>query len=352
MNSTSIGNVSFNVLRELFKLDFDISLFPVQNSIDLSVYDRVDPSFKNWLTSSFENGQKKIERDTPTLQIWHINNSTERHSSKSFLYTFYELDSPTFTEKNICKSHDKVIFSSSYASQQFKSTGLTNTAYVPLGFDEDFNETQKNYLGDEVIHFGLMGKMEKRKHTLRILSLWAEVFGNNPKYQLSCAINNHFMGSEVLNQAISSALKGEYYDNINFVPFMRTNSEVNEFMNSVNIDLTGLSGGEGWNLPAFNCTCLGKWSCVLNATSHTDWATNENSILINPSHKEPAYDSVFFKEGADVNQGNIHSFSDKDFQTAMVLAISKHKNRNEEGQKLKAQMSYKKSVNSILENIF
>ena len=328
INSTSIGNVSFNILRELFKLDFDVALFPVQNSIDLGVYDSVSPEFKNWLQSSFDNNQKKVEKDTPTLQVWHINNSTERHSSKSFLYTFYELDSPTFTEKNICASHDKVIFSSTYADAQFKEAGLKNTTYIPLGFDEDLYETNKEYLGSDIIHFGLMGKMEKRKHTLKILKLWAKTFGNNPKYQLSCAINNPFMSPEVLNQSISATLEGEYYDNINFVPFMRTNSEVNEFMNSVNIDLTGLSGGEGWNLPAFNCTCLGKWSCVLNATSHTDWANNENSILIQPSNKEPAYDNVFFREGSQVNQGNIYQFSEQDFQTALILAISRHKEKN------------------------
>ena len=352
INSTSIGNVSVNILRELFELDFDVSLFPVQNSTDLTVYDKIDNSFKSWINSSFRDNQKKVERDIPTLQIWHINNSTERHSSKSFLYTFYELDSPTFTETKICNSHDKVMFSSSCANNLFKEKGLNNSTYIPLGFDRDFHKTDRSYLDENIIHFGLMGKMEKRKHTLKILKIWADTFGNNPKYQLSCAISNHFMSSEILNQSIAAALEGEYYDNINFVPFMKTNSEVNEFMNSINIDLTGLSGAEGWNLPAFNCSCLGKWSCVLNSTSHKDWADNENSILVQPSGKEPSYDGVFFKEGANVNQGNIYSFSSEDIKTAFVLAVANHKQENKKGLELKNRLTYKKSVNSILENIF
>jgi hypothetical protein len=28
--------------------------------------------------------------------------------------------------------------------------------------------------------------------------------------------------------------------------------EMNEFLNAIDVDLTGMSGGEGWNLPAFN----------------------------------------------------------------------------------------------------
>ena len=74
-------------------------------------------------------------------------------------------------------------------------------------------------------------------------------------------------------------------------------------MCSIDIDLTGLSGGEGWNLPAFNCTALGKWSVVLNASAHKDWATESNSILVEPSGQIPVDDGLFFKTGLPINQG-------------------------------------------------
>ena len=73
----------------------------------------------------------------------------------------------------------------------------------------------------------------------------------------------------------SDELGGKTYKNINFLPHLKTNSEMNELYNSIDINLSGLSGAEGWNLPAFNSTCLGKWSIVLNATSHKDWATEK-----------------------------------------------------------------------------
>lgn len=351
LNSTSLGNVSLNFLKEFYKKNIDVCLFPHQDYADVSVYDRLDKNFANWISESISSKYSKIEKDTPTFQVWHINGSTERHSNKSILYTFYELDQPTLTELKICKSHDKVIFSSSHSQNCFKKVGLNNCAYSPLGFDEDFFETGKQYLNN-VTHFGLMGKLEKRKHTLKILNLWAKHYGNNPKYLLSCAISNSFMKQEDTNFLIGKALNNEFYDNINFIPFMQTNSEVNDFMNSIDIDLTGLSGGEGWNLPSFNSTCLGKWSCVLNATSHLDWANRENSCLVMPEGTEPVYDNLFFTEGAEVNQGNINTFSEESFLNATKEAISKSANKNQEGLKLKEKFSYKNSVESILSNIF
>ena len=45
LNDTSIGNVSVNILRELYKLGLNISLFPIQNSISLEAFDELDKDF-------------------------------------------------------------------------------------------------------------------------------------------------------------------------------------------------------------------------------------------------------------------------------------------------------------------
>ena len=112
--------------------------------------------------------------------------------------------------------------------------------------------------------------------------------------------------------------------------------------------MSGLSGAEGWNLPAFNSTCLGKWSVVLNATSHKDWATKENSILVEPDGQEPIYDGAFFQEGQDSNQGNLNTFSEQSFYKALDFAISKHDKRNEKGVELKTTFNYDNTVDKIL----
>ena len=148
--------------------------------------------------------------------------------------------------------------------------------------------------------------------------------------QLISRVRENFPGApeKYIMTLINDALGGKKYKNINLLPRLKTNSEVNEYLNSIDIDLSGLSGAEGWNLPAFNSTCLGKWSIVLNATSHKDWATKENSILVEPCGEEPCYDGLFFKEGSEFNQGIIYSFSDEDFDKATDEAVKKISSSN------------------------
>ena len=349
INPVSFGNVSLNLMRELYKRNVQVAHFPIGNP-EASVYDKLDKEFKEWLQESLNNRLKMVNRDIPTLQLWHINGSEHRISKDQYLLTFYEVSEPTLIEKNLVDLQDHVFFSSSYSEKRFKSIGCENVSSVHVGFDPDFHKTGKTYLKDK-IHFGLMGKFEKRKHTGEILKVWAETYGNNMDYQLSCCVNNSFLKVEELNQLIHNALDGKRYGNINFLPFLKTNSEVNEFLNAIDIDLTGLSGAEGWNLPAFNASALGKWSIVLNATSHKDWATDSNSILMEPNGNTPSYDGRFFQQGADFNQGNIYTF-DRDLLVKKMKEAEKIcKTENTEGLKLQEKFSYSSMLDKILSRI-
>ena len=119
INNVSFGNVSLNIMRELFSREFNIAHFPIGNP-EASVYDKITPEFKEWLQSSVNSRFKILNKDLPTLQLWHINGSENTISKSSNLLTFYEVDEPTETEKNIVNLHDRVMFSSSYAEKIFK----------------------------------------------------------------------------------------------------------------------------------------------------------------------------------------------------------------------------------------
>tara|TARA_B100000686_G_C16495000_1_gene814070 strand:- start:443 stop:910 length:468 start_codon:yes stop_codon:yes gene_type:complete len=151
---------------------------------------------------------------------------------------------------------------------------------------------------------------------------------------------------------IAQTLEGKHFNNINIIPPLEKNSEVNELLNAIDIDLTGLSGGEGWNLPAFNATCLGKWSIVLNATSHKDWANEKNSILIEPSGEMPVIDGLFFNEQSPFNKGTFYTWTEDEAISAMENAEEKVGQVNSEGQKLAEEMTYAKTVDAILKAIF
>lgn len=343
INSLSLGNVSYNICRELFEKGHDVAVWPVSNNVDIDAYDATD-EFKSQFQDAINKRFDFLSKDIPVLRVWHLNGSENRKNARQYLYTFYECNEPTDIEKKLCKAQDKTIFSSSCAARLF------DAEYVPLGFDKDFHPTNKTYLND-VVHFGLMGKFEKRKRTGEIIEAWIKKYGNNNKYQLTCCINNPFFKDEEMSHIINAALGGKRYTNVNILPYLKKNIEVNELLNAVDIDLTGLSGGEGWNLPAFNATCLGKWSVVLNATSHKDWATEDNSILVEPNGTIDCEDGKFFQKGSPFNQGTFYTWNEDSFVEAMERAEKKVGQTNTEGQKLADKFTYSKTVDAILSHI-
>lgn len=350
LNRLSFGNVSYNVVRELHRLGADIGIFPIGENIDLSAFDLTE-ELKTYIEDAINNRWDFLKPEIPCLKLWHLNGSENRKNKDQYLFTFYECNQPTDQEVALCAHQDLTFFSSKDAQKHFQTKGVENTKVIPLGFDEDFYRTEKPYLKD-VVHFGLMGKYESRKHTQKIIKTWLNKYGNNNKYQLSCCITNPFFQAEQMQQLINQTLEGNNYNNINFIPTLAKNSEVNELLNAIDIDLTGLSGGEGWNLPAFNATCLGKWSVVLNATSHKDWATNENSVLIEPSGEMPAVDGVFFNEGSPFNQGTFYTWTEDEAIAAMEKAETKVGQLNTEGVTMGDTMTYSQTVKDILSHIF
>ncbi len=351
LNSLSFGNVTYNFLREMYRKEMNVAIFPIGEEIKLEAFDKIDEDFKNWIISRTKNRFHIVKKDMPTLTMWHLNGSEMRVTPNQFLYTFYEVDEPTLVEQAIVKLQNKTIFSTSHASKSFKDVGCENTCSIPIGFDEDFSATDKVYLPNKV-HFGLMGKFEKRKNTSDIIKAWVKKYGNNYNYQLSCCITNPFFKPEQMNQILGQIFEGKTYGNVNFIPYLKTNSEVNEFMNAIDIDLTGLSGAEGWNLPAFNSTCLGKWSIVMNHTSHKEWAKKDNCILVEPDKKVPIYDGIFFQEGNPYNQGNMYIVSEDKMVSAFEQAEKMSGKINKKGVTLVKDFNYKNSLNKILETIY
>lgn len=347
INSLSIGQVSINILRELIKRDKVSAIFPVSDDADFSAYDKLDPNTRNKIIELARQRIQRLDRNDPVLKIWHISGSERKVADNQFLYTFYETDSPTIEEVSICAQQNHVFFSSSESAEYFKQSGLRNVSYVPVGFDPDFHKVEKEYLGPDIIHFGLCGKWEKRKNTSRIINLWLKKFGNNNKYQLSCLVDNPFFKPEMMAQLKVEAMEGKHWSNINFLPRLTKNSEVNDFVNAIDVDLSGLSSSEGHNLPSFNATALGKWSVVSNCSAHKDWANDKNAILIEPEGKIPAVDGVFFHQGGAFNQGNFYKISDEAIVEGMERSLEKAKTPNEEGEKLQNEFSYEKMVDKI-----
>lgn len=347
VNNLSFGNVGINILRQFWRRKIDLIWYPCSGQMDFNAFDKLDKDFFKYLEKSQQTANSKVDKNTPGFKLWHLNGSQCRITKKQLLYTFYELDQPTKEEINLCNLQDKTIFSSKYSLDKF-SKHCDNVSSAPIGFDEDFEQTERRYLSEGVVHFGLMGKFEKRKHTEKIIKLWLEKYANKNEYQLSLLVTNPFFKPDEMESIFRNVFNGVKYKNVNIIGHLAQNSQVNEFLNAIDIDLTGLSGAEGWNLPSFNATALGKWSIVLNATAHKEWANSKNSILVEPNGTEPCYDGKFFVEGQPFNQGNIYTWDRDIVSQAIDEAVSKVGQVNTEGLKLQKDFSYEKTADRLI----
>ena len=64
INSLSFGNVSVNLLREMYKKQMDIALFPTGGQADLEAFDKIDKNFVDWLQKSTDNRFNKIKQSS------------------------------------------------------------------------------------------------------------------------------------------------------------------------------------------------------------------------------------------------------------------------------------------------
>ena len=133
---------------------------------------------------------------------------------------------------------------------------------------------------------------------------------------------------------------------------MNKNKSYNEFLNSGDI-VIGMSGGEGWGLPEFQSVGIGKHSVILNAHGYKEWATEENSCLVEPSEKIDVYDDLFFKKGTDYNQGQIFNWTEDSFIDGCERAIERVRSSkiNKLGRKIKEDFPISNTVDLLLKEM-
>ncbi len=360
-NSLSLGQVSFNILRELYRRKVQVTFFPRQ--LDLSAY-RLDPAFGQWIERAVNTRYTKLDRKVPTLTCWHIADSERRYSDKQVLLSFHETDSPTEAEVNIVNQQDHTFFTSSWTVDQFRTYGARNVGFVPLGLDEDFAPASHRLVGDDITHWIMVGKHEAlRKMTDHKAKTWIKRYGGRREHQLTLCIDNPFYRKQQLptgqiqgfdmNDVYAALFDSPDWQrtkpaNVNVLPHLKTNAEMLALYQSADIDLSGFSRAEGHNIPAHTATALGKWSIVTNCAAHKDWATAENSILVEPMGVIKAVDQIFFREGEPFNQGNFADFAPDAFEKALAIAETKAKTPNPAGELLRSQHTYAKMVDQML----
>ncbi len=89
----------------------------------------------------------------------------------------------------------------------------------------------------------------------------------------------------------------------------------------------------------------------MNHTAHQDWATQENSILVDPEDEVDITDGLFFKKESEFNKGCKFLVSDEKIIEKMEFSEKFAHNTNKEGKKLKSQFSYEKTFKQLLNSV-
>lgn len=350
INPLSLGQVSFGVLYEFYERGLNPIIWPT-GDVNLSAFN-FNQDFVEWLKRNIERNLVDFSRHDPCVQIWHINGTHKKVADKNILWTVSETSELTSTEKNILAANDKVFVTSKYSQFIFQKEGI-DAGYCPNFFDSrHFFKTDREYKShNDIVEWGLFGKIEKRKSTLEIIATWAKLFGNNKEHRLNCCIHNPFLESEHQIKLVENIFQGRIPYNINLLPFQEKNEAFNHIINFIDIDLTGLSCAEGFGLPHFTCGALNKVCVSLNAHAHKDYNEGENFVKVEPSGVKDIYDGHFFLPGAPFNQGQMASWDVAAAEEGMKKALDLLNSGAIFNSDLKEKFSVQKTVDILLESL-
>lgn len=293
INDTGYGIASFNILKELYKLNKDISFFPigqpgVNNQQD---YDLLIELIKN---------SQDLDINAPFVKIWHQFDLAEHIGrGEYFAYPFFELDTFNKMEVNHLKVPDRLLCSSEWAKSVILNNGINSPVdVVPLGVNRlVFNEyIQRNRTDDKYIFLNI-GKWEVRKGHDILYKLFKDSFGEDKNVELWILAPQH-NNSYSTKEEISEWHKKYSSNNIKVFTGVQAHSDVAQLIAECDCGIYP-SRAEGWNLELLETMSMNKPVIATNYSAHTEFCDIDNSYLVDITETESAYDGKAFK-----NQGN------------------------------------------------
>jgi glycosyltransferase involved in cell wall biosynthesis len=289
INNTGYGVASWNILKNLYNLNPDISYFPIGQP---SVSSKEDHD----LVIKLYNNSYNLDPSAPFVKIWHqFDLASHIGKGTYFALPFFELDTFNTMELSHLKVPDRLLVTSNWAKEVMKSNTINSQVdIVPLGVDRnifDENKYIKNHNNKYV--FLNIGKWEVRKGHDILLELFQKAFPQENDVEL------WILASENTNN-YSSAQELEQWKNMyksdNRVKLLKSaqnHHEIAQIMNDADCGLFP-SRAEGWNLELLEMMSMNKPVIATNYSAHTEFCDNNNCYLINIKEKEKAYDGKAF----------------------------------------------------------
>ena len=149
---------------------------------------------------------------------------------------------------------------------------------VPEGVDTDQFHPWHPPIDDGIFRYLLTGKYERRKSITETIDAWAQVFGNNPTFELSIK-TNHIMNHEENKQKITEHVHGLGLTNVNVWYGNLSLSELSSLYQRHNVFVLPTKG-EGWGLPLIEAAASGMPIVTTMWSGNTEFlAPIKNSVV-------------------------------------------------------------------------
>lgn len=293
VNPLGYGVVGYNVLKHLIKNGHNVALFPIGRA----EFDA--PNAAELISGSVAKSQL-FPVNATSLRIWHqFELDMFPGKGKRIGWPIFELNKFNEREKHHLSSLDVIFVCSKWAADVIKQNGITvPTFVVPLGVDSDiFNvdEAERNrrpYWTKNTTVFINAGKWEKRKGHDELIAAFSAAFTTRDDVELWMLNDNPFIGPE------NDMWKKKYVNSpmgshVKFFSRLENQAQMNKLFNHVDCGIFP-SHAEGWNLEALEIMACGGHVILTNYSGHTEFASQENSTLINPNGLEAAVDGRWF----------------------------------------------------------
>jgi len=324
INSTGYGITSTNIVKALTALNYNISLFPIGNNVEVNSDN--DANFIKLLLSNI-----KFNYDAPCLKIWHQHDlALKVGNSHYYTFPFFEIDTLTDREKHHLNYSDYIFVASEWAKNILIKNNITRPIYVaPLGVDLSiFQPKNKIRFEKENFIFFHIGKWEHRKSHDFLLKAFENAFSPQDKVELWLLPHNPFLNEQETQFWLSLVNQCNLKDKIKIYQKLPTQYHVAEFIDACDCGVF-LSRAEGWNNEIIESMALNKPIIATNYSAHTEYCNSKNSFLVNITDTEPANDGKWFH-----GQGNWAKLDNNTMdQTVEYLryVYSNHIDSNPEG---------------------
>lgn len=345
-SKTGYGVTSYNILRGLLKLKYDVKLFPIGSSDVDSEQERID--LVNLINSSILTWKK----DSPCLKIWHQFDLCHRIGNGKYgALIFFETTKLKQQEIHMINNLDVVFVASDWGKKILEENNITIPIVVsPLAVNtEVFSPVLDPNKNNDKYIFINIGKWELRKGHDFLIEAFNNAFTENDNVELWMINYNIFLSKQENQIWQDLYTKSKLGSKIKILPRASTHKELASIVNLADCGIFP-ARAEGWNNEILEVMATDKPIITTNYSAHTQYCTKDNSFLIDIDNLVSAKDDKFFDgygDWADLGPNQMEQ------TTALMKKVySENIRNNPNGVKTANKFTWLKTAQILAQELF